>query len=100
MTKDDQDRLIRAAWTVAVAPLADLRAAARDARYGAANVHPDPTSEHEHFDADLSIIASLTAAAEMLDLLVTYRTVQSWTEGDDPIDLGHPATNGDNHNHT
>lgn len=97
MTGDsDIDRLIRAAWTVAGAPLAELRSAATRARATADRVRIDP-SDPEHLAADLSAITSLAAAAEMLDLIVTYRTVQLWGT-DDPIDLNNPDhTNGEQH---
>ena len=96
--KDDLDRLIRAAWCCAAANIDDLRTAAADARNGATDLQPD-TSDPEHLAADLSIIDSLTAAAELLDLLAVYRTVQSWTTDSPVIDLLDDDIDSDTNNH-
>ena len=96
--KDDLDRLIRAAWCCAAANIDDLRTAAAAARKRATDLQPD-TSDPEHLAADLSIIASLTAAAELLDLLAVYRTVQSWTTDSPVIDLLDDDIDSDTNNH-
>lgn len=80
---DDLDLVIQAAGTIGTTTLADLRAAATHARHAAATLHID-TDDTDHLDADLTRAATLAIAAETLDLLTVYRTVQLWG-GDEPI---------------
>lgn len=96
MNKDEIGALIRAGYRVGTASLSDLRAAAAHARRSADRMDID-TRDEDHLAADMNIYTSLCTAAEMLDLLATYKQVQMWGS-DDPIDLtDNDHTNGEQH---